>query len=151
MWDDLAEKSLQKIPSSHAQMGVIKCVMRYSILAVCNMHTPSENEGPLNSISLLCHPMKKIKTQLTPAKKKVSGGGPSIYFSYFSEMSDVFGQERTYIAFLEPYSFFLDSAVCKQFRATISAKAKFFPENAGCNFGNILDISPLSELARRQN
>ena len=94
--------------------------------------------------------MKKIKTQLTPAKKSFRGGA-SIYTSYFSEMSDVFGQERTYIAFLEPYSFFLDSAVCKQFRATISAKAKFFPENAGCNFGNILDISPLSELARRQN
>ena len=89
------------------------------------------------------------KTQSTPAKK-VSGG--SIYLLFlFSEMSDVFGQERTYIAFLEPNSFFLDSAVCKQFRATISAKAKFFPESAGCSFGNILDISPLSELARRQH
>ena len=151
MWDDLAEKSLQKIPSSHAQMGVIKCVMRYSILAVCNMHTPSENEGPLNSTYLLTlSSYEKNKNPVNACKKKVSGGA-SIYFSYFSEMSDVFGQERTYIAFLEPYSFFLDSAVCKQFRATISAKAKFFPENAGCNFGNILDISPLSELARRQN
>ena len=72
MWDDLAEKSLQKIPSSHAQMGVIKCVMRYSILAVCNMHTPSENEGPLNSISLLCHPMKKNKNPVTFIKAELN-------------------------------------------------------------------------------
>ena len=73
MWDDLAEKSLQKIPSSHAQMGVIKCVMRYSILAVCNMHTPSENEGPLNSTLLTLSSYEKNKNPVNACKKKFPG------------------------------------------------------------------------------